>query len=317
MTRALITGGSGFVGQWLARALLERGWSVFGGTITGNPAPGVLSAGQIDAIRWLELDVGTEAAIASALEVSDPDWVIHLAGIAFPPDAAANPVRAFEANAVGALRLLSVVAAGPRARERRVLVVGSAEQYGAHPPDANPLHESAPLLPISTYGATKAAQEMVALQYARAGSLQVICTRSFNHSGKGQPPTYLLPALVERTRALPKHGGSLRMGNDTPVRDFLHVADVVRAYILLLERGSAGEVYNVASGEGTSIRTLAERVLKRAGVTADIVNDPALMRPADNPILVGDSSRLRAATGWRPEHSLDDIIDDLLNAATR
>jgi GDP-4-dehydro-6-deoxy-D-mannose reductase len=317
MPRVLITGGSGFVGQWLSRALLERGWSVFGGTVTGSPAVGVLSREQIGAIRWLELDMLSEADIDAALAASDPEWIVHLAGIASPPEANASPVRAFDTNALGALRLLTALIRSNGAKGRRILVVGSAEQYGPHPDTEQPLVETAALLPLTTYAASKAAQEAIALQCFRGAGAPVICTRSFNHSGAGHGPSYLIPALVARARALAKSNGAMRIGNGTPVRDYLHVVDVVRAYILLLERGQPGEVYNIASGRGIMIRHLAALVLKRAGVTADIASDPALMRPVDTPILVGNNAKLRQATGWTPERSIDDIIDDLLHAASR
>jgi GDP-4-dehydro-6-deoxy-D-mannose reductase len=318
MTRALITGGSGFVGQWLCRELVRRDVKVFAGSVTGTPAIGVLSRDEVDAITWLPLNISSDDDVAAALDGSAPDWIVHLAGIAYPPEASASPLRALETNALGAQRLLTAIgAAGRAAGGPRLLIVGSAEQYGAHERDEQPLPETAAQCPISVYGASKACQELLALQFQRTSTAQVICTRSFNHSGAGQAPTYLLPALVSRASALPRTGGTLRIGNGTPVRDFLHVTDVVHAYILLLERGTPGEVYNVASGQGVTVSELARLVLKRAGVTADITTDPALMRPVDTPMLVGDNSKLRAATGWSPERTTNDIIDDLLHATTR
>ena len=313
--RVLITGGSGFVGQWLSRFLLERGWSVFAGTIEGPPAHGVLSDKERAAICWLTLDSASEEHVRAAVDRSAPERVVHLAGIAYPPDANASPVRAFDVNALGALRLLTALA--PASSALRVLVIGSAEQYGAHPIAEYPLPETAALQPISAYAASKAAQELIALQAFRGARLPVVCTRSFNHSGPGHSGNYLLPSIVRRANELPKGGGTLRIGNGTPVRDYLHVADVVAAYVLLLERGTPGEVYNVCSGTGTTVQELALRVLERVGVAAEVGTDPSLVRPSDIPVLVGDNSKLRNATGWTPTHSLDDIIDDLIHAAPR
>jgi GDP-4-dehydro-6-deoxy-D-mannose reductase len=178
--------------------------------------------------------------------------------------------------------------------------------------------EDTPQLPSTVYAATKCAQELLALQQWRASGLQTVVTRSFNHSGPGQESRFLLPALV--TRALSLRGSreknTLRLGNLTPVRDFLHVADVVQAYISLCERGSAGEAFNVASGVGRSVAEIAECVLERVGVTAELVEDPALVRPIEVPSLVGDSSKLQRAVNWRATKSFDDLIDDLLHAAT-
>ena len=128
---------------------------------------------------------------------------------------------------------------------------------------------------------------------------------------------FLLPGIVARAMSLPATGGRLAIGNGEIVRDFLHVADVVEAYLALLARGSAGEAYNVCSGEGTSVRLLAAAVLQRLGVTADISSDAGLMRAVDVPVLVGSNRKLRGATGWTPSRTRDDIIDDLIHAATR
>ena len=147
--------------------------------------------------------------------------------------------------------------------------------------------------------------------------MRVICVRSFNHTGRGQSERFLVPALVRRALALRAGGGgALRLGNMTPIRDLAHVSDVVAGYILLAEHGVAGEVYNVCRGIGYSVREIAQAVLARVGVTAALEEDPALVRPVDVPVLVGDPSRLRARTGWAPARSLDDCIDDLIHAAT-
>jgi GDP-4-dehydro-6-deoxy-D-mannose reductase len=311
--RVLITGASGFVGQWLSRAMLESGWTVFAGTIDDAPASELLSAKQRAAIRWLHLNVASEDDVVRAVEESAPDRVVHLAGIASPLEANASPLRTFDVNALGAMRLLNHLASSA-SNNVRVLVVGSAEQYGVQD---GQLSETDLLLPLSPYGSSKAAQELIALQISRRTGLQVVCTRSFNHSGLGHGETYLLPALVRRSRELPKTGGKLQIGNGSPIRDYLHVADVVDAYVLLLEKGVTGEVYNVCSGEGTTVRELAERVLARAGVAAEIMTDPTLVRPVDVPKLVGDNRKLRDLTGWKPRRSVDDIIDDLIHAAPR
>ena len=310
--RVLVTGAAGFVGQWLTRALLHRGWTVHGGTVDGPPRSGVLTSDEAQAIHWLPLDVSSDESVRAAVQASAPDRVIHLAGIAFAPEANASPVRAFEVNAIGAMRLLAALDGS----SARVLVVGSAEQYGAQEPGAYPIAEGATLRPLTPYAAAKASQELIALQVQRSTGREVICTRSFNHSGVGHGEQYLLPTLVRRARELPRTGGTLRIGNGDVVRDYSHVADVVDAYLLLMENGVPGEVYNVCSGIGLPVRVIAERVLKRAGVTADISSDTALLRPIDVPILVGDNARLRA-TGWAPRRSIDDIIDDLIHAATR
>jgi GDP-4-dehydro-6-deoxy-D-mannose reductase len=312
--RVLITGGAGFVGQWLTRALLRRGDAVFAGVVDWPARAPLLSPDERAAVKWTMLDVRSDDEVARALDSSAPDSIIHLAGIAFAPEANASPVRAFETNALGAMRLINKLAASG-ARQARILVVGSAEEYGQQDTSAYPIREDAQLRPLTPYAVAKAAQEMIALQAQRATGLHIVCTRSFPHSGVGHGASYLLPTLVRRVRGLPPKGGTLTMGNRSVVRDYLHVADVVEAYLALLESGRAGEVYNVCSGKGATVGDLAERVLNRMGVTADISSDSSLLRPIDVPVLVGDNSKLRAATGWAPTRSIDDIIDDLIHAS--
>lgn len=318
--RALITGAAGFVGQWLCRELLQRGWPVTG-TMLGDVVPTtVLSLDERRSIRWIPTDVLRGEDVKRALDEAKPELVVHLAGISYVPAAASDPGAAIEVNVGGTARLLGElrrhVAAGTL--DPLVIIVGSGEQYGRHEPQEMPLAESAEQRPVSVYAASKSAQEVVALEAWRSGGVRVIATRSFSHSGAGQASTFLLPALVQRALAL--RGAwrrELTIGNTSPVRDYLHVADVVRAYLALVERGDVGEVYNIASGEGVEVGAVAERVLALTGVDARLQVDPALVRPVDVPILVGDASKLRAATGWTPTRTLNDILGDLIRAASR
>lgn len=318
-TRALVTGGNGFVAQWAMRAMLERGWTVTAAGIGARPSSDVLSAADGAQIGWHAMDITQQGDVAAVVDGARPDVVLHLAAVSHIPDAMANPGYAYEVNAVGTVRLLAEVrrhrAAGTA--DPIVVVVGSAEQYGRHELNEMPLPEDAEQRPLSLYAASKVAQEVAALQAFRSEGVRVVCTRSFNHSGIGHGAHFLLPSIVRRALALPATGGTLPIGNGETVRDFLHVADVVEAYLLLLEHGAVGEAYNVCSGEGTSVRALAAAVLHRLGISADVGTDPALTRPVDVPVLVGSNSKLRRATGWASRRTRDDIIDDLIHAATR
>jgi GDP-4-dehydro-6-deoxy-D-mannose reductase len=265
------------------------------------------------------MDVTHQEDIAGALDAARADLIVHLAAVSHVPDAERNPGYAFEVNTVGTVRLLGEVqrrrAAG--AADPVVLVIGSAEQYGRHEAGEMPLTELSEQRPLTPYAASKAAQEIVALQTFRSLGLRVVCTRSFSHSGVGHAARFLIPSLVARALALPPRGGTLSIGNAETVRDFLHVRDVVDAYLSLLDRGVPGEVYNVCSGEGVSVRSLAAAVLGRLGISADIATEPTLARAVEVPTLVGSNRKLRDATGWLPRRSRDDIIDDLIHAATR
>ena len=317
--RVLVTGGNGFVAQWAIRAMLQKGWSITAAGIGAPPTVGVLTEEELARVVWKSTDVTRQSDVAAAVKSAGAELVVHLAGVSHVPEALASPAYAYEVNAVGSVRLLTELSRqragdGP---DPVVVIVGSAEQYGRHELSEMPLHEDAEQRPLSLYAASKVAQEVAALQAFRTDGIRVVCTRSFNHSGVGHGPHFLLPGLVRRALQLPASGGRLAVGNGDTVRDFLHVADVVDAYILLLERGVAGEVYNVSSGEGTSVRALASAVLARLGKSAEIGSDADLTRSVDVPVLVGSNDKLRRATGWTPRHTRDDIIDDLIDASTR
>jgi GDP-4-dehydro-6-deoxy-D-mannose reductase len=318
--RVLVTGGGGFVGQWLARALLARGDDVvLAGLVARPTSPEILLRHEWDSLRWISMDIRSDTAVCAGVDVSRPDLVVHLAGISFIPAASSAPTAAFEVNLLGAVRLLNELARRLTAGELQptVLVIGSATQYGRHDPSSMPLTESAEQRASTVYSASKSAQEVVARQVFRATGLRVICTRSFNHSGAGQDRSFLLPTLARKAKQIASRKAKpvVTLGNDT-IRVYLHVTDVVQAYLMLADRGEPGEAYNVCSGSGVSARALAADVLQRAGTAADIITDPALVRPTDIPVLVGSPERLMRTTGWTVARTRADIIDDLLNAQT-
>jgi GDP-4-dehydro-6-deoxy-D-mannose reductase len=315
--RALVTGAAGFVGRWLTQALRADGVEVVGLALTEYPAES--AADGMAALTWRAGDLRDEQFVQHTVAEVRPEMVVHLAAISHLPTAAADPAMAWDINVTASARLLHHLdrlrAAGEV--DPMVLVIGSAEQYGRHDGSVA-LREDMPQTPRTVYAATKAAQEVLALQAWRASGLRTVVARSFNHSGPGQESRFLLPALVARALAL-RHaapGTPLMVGNTTPVRDFLHVSDVVSAYISLLRRGVPGEAYNVASGIGWSVRDVVDRTLARVGVEAPIEVDPSLVRPVDVPSLIGDAHKLMQSTGWRATRAFDDIIDDLIHAAT-
>lgn len=316
--RALVTGAAGFVGGWLTRALQDAEWEVYGTAIESGSRPPTRDAMATDEIQWLVGDIRDPAHIRAALDLSLPDVIFHLAGISSVPSASADPGIAYEINVLGAARLLGEVRARKRAGsiDPVVLVVGSAEQYGRQQPDAFPVGEQAAQRPQTIYAATKAAQEVIALEAFRSDGVRVIAVRSFNHSGGGQRPPFLLPSLVARALERRDAPSPMPIGNTETVRDYLHVKDVVRAYLALATHAIPGEAYNVCSGTGLRAAAIAERVLARTGISVPLRVDPALVRPNEVPVMIGDNAKLRAATGWAPAFTLDDILDDLIHAAT-
>jgi len=288
--RAYITGGAGFVGQWLEEHLRASG----------------------DVVESSEVDVTDGAAIRDAITAAQPEAIYHLAAITNVGDSWGAPQRTFEVNATGSLNLLEAARALPR--PPTVLLVCSAEVYGQVGPEALPLTEDSPLCPVSPYAASKVAAEFLGLQAFLAHRLPVIRVRAFNHIGPGQSPTFVVSSLARQiAEAGIRGGGVVQVGNLTPERDFTDVRDVVCAYRLLVERGTPGEVYNVCSGESVAISDIAERLLRIAGADVTLEVDPARVRAVEVPVLRGDPSRLIGATGWTRRYPLDRTLTDALD----
>lgn len=313
--RVLVTGASGFAGRHLLHALLERGAEITAGTMDGAPQPSPwLTAEEISRVRWVHLDVSSRESVAAVVQESAPQHTYHLAAQSSVGDSFRKPMVTWDVNATGTLRLLDAL----QQREEpgaRLLLVSSAEVYGAVPEEAQPIPETAPLSPVTPYGASKAAAEMIAKQAAATSGVQVVIARSFNHAGPKQDERFVLPSIAGQLNQLRRESDpELHVGNLAARRDFLDVRDVVRAYIWMMERGENGGVYNVCSGVAPSLQEVVETLVELSGSGARIVVDPERFRPTDIPLLVGDASRLRAL-GWEPQIPLEETLRSILDSA--
>lgn len=313
--RVLVTGADGFVGRHLVRHLLQAGDEVAAGCRPGGRrvdwSVGAPAGARVDV---LPLELADAASVRSALGWS-PEAVVHLAAIASVRQAQADPGAAWDVNASGTARLVAAAAdlrlAGTV--DPAVLVVSSGEVYGTGAGVAR--QEADALQPVSAYAASKVGAETAALEAWRRTGLRVMVARPFGHTGPGQTPDYAVPSWVVRLRAARVSGaGQVQVGNLSPVRDLLDVRDVVAAYRLLLRDGLAGEAYNVARGDGLALAEVFRRLAELVGVAAVPVADPALVRRTDIPHLVGDSTKLRRATGWAPTISLEQTLQGLVDA---
>jgi GDP-4-dehydro-6-deoxy-D-mannose reductase len=304
VSRALVTGASGFVGPHLVAALGRAGHEVW--TTDREAAPAAPE-------RHASCDLGDPHTVRALLERVQPEWIFHLASLSSVAYSFQNPRDVLLTNVGASVNLLEAVRqVAPAAR---VLVVGSAEQYGNVPEAEQPIREDQPFRPASPYAVSKVAQEHLALQYALAFGMHVVATRSFNHSGPGQSDRFVLPSFARQV-ALAERGEQapvLRVGNLDVWRDFLDVRDVVRAYVMLIERGAAGQAYNVCRGETHRVRDLLDALLGFSRVPLRVETDPARARPADLPVLRGDPARLQERTGWLPELPLETTLRDLLD----
>lgn len=295
--KAVVTGARGFVGKHLTRHLTGRRVDV----------------ASLDVGDSQPVDITDHDAVARRIAEESPEVVYHLAARSHVGASWTDGDLLTQVNVDGTRAVIDAcVAAGVA----RVLVVGSAEQYGTVDPGAIPVGEQTACRPVSPYGKSKVAAEAVALDAYQTHGLPVVCTRAFNHTGPGQSPAFLVPGLAARIVAAERDGtDEITLGNGDPVRDFSDVRDVVRAYALLAEHGVAGEVYNVCSGRGVRVGDLAAQLIARARRPLRVVTATDLVRAVDVPVLVGDPGKLVAATGWQPEHSLDDTLDAVLAAA--
>ena len=288
--KALITGAGGFVGPYLTAHLESCGDEVVG--------------------TDLEADVTDAEGIRKAFLDARPNAVYHLAAASHVGTSWSAPVDVLRVNAEGSL---NVFLAALEAGVERVLLIGSAEEYGHITPELLPVTETTSLRPVSPYGASKAAAEMMASHAFHGRGLPVVCVRAFNHLGPGQSDALVTGSIAKQVAAAERAGsGVIRTGDLSPRRDFTDVRDVVRAYRLLVERGEPGEAYNVCSGRDVAIRDVADHLAGQATVDIRFELDPDRVRPVDVPVVRGDNTKLRAATGWTPELTLEQTLDDVL-----
>lgn len=299
--KALITGGSGFVGPHLATHLEAAGDEVVSVDQANGPD-------LLDPRGWDEM-VATDR----------PDVIYHLAGWSDVGQSWKEPIDTFQTNVMGTV---SVLEAARRAGTERVVLVSSADVYGLVEANDLPLTENHPARPRSPYGASKQAVEDLALQYQRGWGLGVVIARPFNHIGPGQSPRFATAAFADqiaRAEATSSQGSAepLSHGDLSPKRDLTDVRDVVRAYRLLAIDGEPGQRYNVCSGRAVAMSEVLDHLLALTDLPIETTTDDALIRPVDLPVLRGAWDKLHTRTGWQPEIGLDQSLSDVLDEARR
>jgi GDP-4-dehydro-6-deoxy-D-mannose reductase len=307
--RVLVTGVSGFAGSHLADYLVSKGHEVFG--FTDDPALDDNLAALGGSVSVIKGDIRRRDDVRAVLSKARPERIYHLAAVT--PGRGGGDDRSFwEVNVGGTSTLLDEAGALP---ETRVLVSGSSAEYGLLPTKDNPVTERAELRPIGVYAVSKAAQGLLAFSYWAHQGLWVVRTRGFNHTGPREDTGFVCSTFAKQiAEAEVKPGdGVIRVGNLNAYRDISDVRDVVRGYVAALEKGEAGCVYNVCSGEAVQIREVLETLVRMSTVPLRVELDTGRLRPSDLPYQKGDARLLRETAGWRPEIPLERTLQDLLD----
>ena len=299
--RALIFGVNGFVGAHLARELASRGYEVCGSDLKEGCALPEVG-------RYASCDLADSEGVAKVVADAKPDYIVNLAAISSVGQSWRMPALTMRVNVEGALNVMEAA----RALETmpRVLLVGSSEEYA---PKDGPLNEGDPTVSNNPYGISKATQERFAALYAERYGLEVCLTRSFNHTGPGQNPNFVLPSWCKQAAAIERSGkpGRMTVGNLKVARDFSDVRDVVRAYRLILEGGRAGDAYNVGSGRALPLDELFQIVTGFCSQDIEVGIDPELIRPTDTPCICCDASKVRDELGWVPERNIEETLREI------
>lgn len=293
--KLLITGASGFVGKTLAQHVCSQA----SGVVCVQPSQ--------------KIELTDSQCLDELIAETRPDRIVHLAAQSFVPQAFADPLGTYQVNFIGTLNLLQSLK--KHGFNGRLLFVGSGDQYGLIEPSDLPVLETQPMKPRNPYAVSKIAAEMLCYQWSQTEGMDIVMARPFNHIGPGQNHRFVIPGFARQIAAI-KMGLAqpvMETGNLHVTRDFTDVRDIVKAYLLLLEQGKSGDVYNVCSGKEVLISDVLQQLLEIAGVEADIKLDPNLVRANEQQRSFGNPDKIFRDTGWKPVIPLTQSLCDIFN----
>lgn len=313
MKRFLITGFSGFVGQHFVQYLEKRGevCSVCGLDVHNPDFP--IDRHQHVKIAFERVNLLSKDQVEYTIHEFQPTHILHLASFSSVAFSWKEPVQSFQNNTNIFLNLIDAVR--KLNTETRILSVGSSEEYGNVDDGDLPLTEDRILRPVSPYAVARISQEYLSRVYADGYGMDIVLTRSFNHIGPMQKNVFVVPSLAKQLVDLKRSGkksGTIVMGDTSIVRDFTDVRDVVHAYYLLLTSGRKGNIYNVCSGVGVSLKHVLTTMADQLGIHVDIAVDNRLIRPADNMVIIGSNEKIGRELGWKAEIPLEQSLKDIL-----
>jgi len=310
--RILITGITGFVGSHLADFLLKKGDIDICGIVRWRSRKE--NIGHLKGkLKLFECDMKDMTSVQDVVKSVKPERIFHLAAQSFVPVSWNAPTETLSTNIIGELNIFeSVRQAGI---DTIIHIAGSSEEYGLVYPEEVPITEDNALRPLSPYGVSKVAQDLLGFQYFRSYGIKIIRTRAFNHTGPRRGEVFVCSNFAKQIAEIEKgyREPVIFVGNLDAQRDFSDVRDIVKAYWLAVERCKPGEVYNICSGKPRTIQSILDSLLSFTNIEVELKKDPKRVRPSDVQVLEGDSSRFRKETGWKPEIPFEQTLRDTLD----
>ena len=313
MKKALITGITGFAGSYLAEYLLSTKEYDVSGTYLFEK-----SISNVERIKGnlnlIKADLSEEKSVFKIIEDMSPSIVFHLAALTSPADSFKNPTATLTSNISLQVNLLEAVRKS-NLLDTKILIVSSADIYGQVAKESFPINEETPLMPTSPYSVSKIAQDFLGLTYFLTYNLKVVRVRPFNHIGPRQSPNFVVSSFAKQIAEIEKKKKEpiLHVGNLETKRDFTDVKDMVRAYVLAIEKGKYGEVYNIGSGISYKISDILDKLVSMSSSKIKIEKDETLFRPNDNPDLLCNANKFTELTGWKPQISIDTTLKETLD----
>ncbi len=309
--KVLITGITGFAGSHLAELLLSKDFEVHGTVRWRSSLDNIIHIK--DKLRLIETDLRDAHSTARMIKECQPDYIFHLAAQSFVHSSFRAPQDTLMTNIIGTVNLFEAVRASNI--EPVIQIAGSSEEYGLVHEDEIPIKETNPLRPMSPYAVSKVAEDRLGYQYHKTYGMKIVITRAFNHEGPRRGEVFVTSNFAKQVAEIEKGSRKpvVEVGNLESKRDFSDVRDVVKAYLLSVEKCSPGEAYNICSGKALSISSVLELLRSMSKAEFSIVTDQSRIRPIDVPLLLGDCSKFMKETGWKPSIKFEKTMTDLLN----
>jgi nucleoside-diphosphate-sugar epimerase len=300
---ALVTGAEGFIGTHMVKHLVNKGWNVVAGYRVQGP--GAISGSP--RLHFEHCDLANGQRVEQILQKYEPTHVFHLGAQSLPTVSWADPVGTFQSNIMGSLHLFEAI----RNRKKAPVVVSacSSAEYGNVPASAIPVKEEQPLQPLHPYGISKVCLDLLARQYFLDYKIPAVNIRLFNTTGPGKTndaPSDFVRQLVRIKKGF--QDPVIEVGNLKPRRAFLDVEDTVRGFYLAAQKGKRGEAYNLCASDTHEIGDLLRIAMRLSGVKPEIRVADQLIRPSDEKIIFGDTSKIQKDTGWKPRKSLEQTL---------